>query len=90
MIFCKSNQLVKSFLKSIRAERLNPTFKVKSGTSDMNILGNHFNCPILAYGPGDSKLDHTPNEHLDVAEYEQAITILNFYKAFICIAIDIK
>ena len=33
-------------------------------------------CPILAYGPGDSTLDHTPHEHIDLKEYHQAINVL--------------
>lgn len=73
----KNNDLVKAFLKSIRNNGLKPKFKVKSGTSDMNILGEAFpNIPILAYGPGDSSLDHTPNEHIDLDEYKKAIEIL--------------
>lgn len=51
--------------------------KVKSGTSDMNVVGPAWNCPIVAYGPGDSSLDHTPIEHLDLAQYHQAIAILS-------------
>ena len=34
-------------------------------------------CPIAAYGPGDSTLDHTPNEHISIAEYERAISVLS-------------
>ena len=72
----KNTPLVRAFLQAIRAEGLDPAFKVKSGTSDMNVVGPVWNCPILAYGPGDSSLDHTPNEHLDLAEYQQAIAVL--------------
>ena len=72
----KNTALVRAFLKAVRAEGLGPVFKVKSGTSDMNVVGPAWNCPIVAYGPGDSNLDHTPNEHLDLAEYRQAIRIL--------------
>ena len=72
----KNTPLVRAFLAAIRAEGLEPAFKVKSGTSDMNVVGPVWNCPILAYGPGDSSLDHTPNEHLDLAEYRQAIAVL--------------
>ena len=42
----------------------------------MNIVGPHWNCPILAYGPGDSSLDHTPDEHIDLDEYLRAIDVL--------------
>lgn len=72
----KNTRLVRTFLRAIRAEGLDPTFKVKSGTSDMNVVGPAWNCPILAYGPGDSSLDHTPNEHLDLAEYRRSISVL--------------
>lgn len=72
----KNTPLVRAFLRAIRAEGLDPAFKVKSGTSDMNVVGPAWRCPILAYGPGDSSLDHTPNEHLNLAKYQQAIRIL--------------
>jgi LysW-gamma-L-lysine carboxypeptidase len=42
----------------------------------MNVVGPVWKCPILAYGPGDSTLDHTPHEHLNLVEYQQAIRIL--------------
>ncbi len=51
-------------------------FKKKTGTSDMNVVGPEWNCPIVAYGPGDSTLDHTPNEHLPLEDYERAILVL--------------
>ena len=35
-----------------------------------------WDCPILAYGPGDAELDHTPQEHLDLDEYQRAIGVL--------------
>jgi LysW-gamma-L-lysine carboxypeptidase len=72
----KNTPLVRAFLAAIRAEGLEPAFKVKSGTSDMNVVGPAWGCPILAYGPGDSSLDHTPNEHLDLNEYQRAIAVL--------------
>jgi LysW-gamma-L-lysine carboxypeptidase len=49
---------------------------LKTGTSDMNVAGPVWGCPILAYGPGDSSLDHTPNEHLHLNEYWRAILVL--------------
>ena len=53
-----------------------PKFKVKTGTSDMNVVAPHWDAPMVAYGPGDSGLDHTPFEHLELAEYEKAIEVL--------------
>ncbi len=72
----KSNPLVRAFLSEIRAAGGKPRFVLKTGTADMNIVGPAWNCPILAYGPGDSRLDHTPQEHIDLDEYLKAIAIL--------------
>jgi LysW-gamma-L-lysine carboxypeptidase len=55
-------------------------------TGDMNILGNAMNLPIVTYGPGDGHLDHTPDEHIEVAEYLQAIDV---YKDFLLKLSDI-
>lgn len=72
----KRNALVRAFLQVIRQHDLEPTFKFKTGTSDMNIVGPAWQCPIVAYGPGDSRLDHTPHEHVRVDEYLKSIDIL--------------
>ncbi|WP_372367954.1 [LysW]-lysine hydrolase [Candidatus Uabimicrobium sp. HlEnr_7] len=72
----KNNGLVRSFLKSIRKQNARPRFKTKTGTSDMNSVGPKWQCPIVAYGPGDSALDHTPNEHISVSEYLRAVEVL--------------
>ncbi len=71
----KGNKLVSSFIKAIRWEGGEVKFKLKSGTSDMNIVQN-YKVPMVTYGPGDSSLDHTPDEYLDLDEYEKAIRIL--------------
>ncbi len=72
----KNNALVRAVLAGIRAAGGTPAFTVKTGTADMNIAGPAWKCPIVAYGPGDSALDHTPDEHLDLAEYLRAIQVL--------------
>ncbi len=53
-----------------------PGLVVKTGTSDMNVVGPAWECPILAYGPGDSSLDHTPNEHIWLDEYWHAVLVV--------------
>ena len=68
--------LARAFVDAIRAEKLRPAFKHKSGTADFNIAGPAWNCPIVAYGPGDSDLDHTPNEHVEIAEFERGVRVL--------------
>ena len=82
----KQTPLVRAFLPAIRAAGGNPAFKHKTGTADMNVVGPAWNCPILAYGPGDSKLDHTPNEHLELAEYLRSIAVLRAALAAFCAA----
>ncbi len=72
----KNNPLVRAFLSAIRAAGGEPRFKLKTGTSDMNVVGPAWGCPIVAYGPGDSSLDHTPHEHISLAEYRLAIAVL--------------
>lgn len=72
----KNNPLVRALLKGVRAAGGTPGFLLKTGTSDMNVVGPAWRCPILAYGPGDSALDHTPDEHVALAEYLRAIDVL--------------
>jgi LysW-gamma-L-lysine carboxypeptidase len=72
----KNTALVRAFLAAIREQGGRPGFKVKTGTSDMNVVGPAWQCPILAYGPGDSSLDHTPEEHVGISEYLRAIEVL--------------
>jgi len=72
----KNSPLVRAFLGSIRAASGQPRFKLKTGTSDMNVVGPAWGCPMVAYGPGDSNLDHTPNEHVDIAEFHRGVDIL--------------
>ena len=74
----RNNALVRSFLAGVRSvegtEKLG--FVLKTGTSDMNVVGPVWQCPIVAYGPGDSSLDHTPNEHLSIDEYWKAVQVI--------------
>ncbi|HEX9580462.1 MAG TPA: M20/M25/M40 family metallo-hydrolase [Gemmatimonadales bacterium] len=73
----KSNALVRAFLAGVRGQGGEPRFVVKTGTSDMNLVGRHWpDTPILAYGPGDSALDHTPGEHVSVREYLRSVSVL--------------
>ncbi|HEX7101608.1 MAG TPA: [LysW]-lysine hydrolase [Nitrolancea sp.] len=72
----KRSPLVSAFLAGIRAHDGTPRIKVKTGTSDMNLVGPAWGCPIVAYGPGDSRLDHQSDEHVLVEDVERATEIL--------------
>lgn len=72
----KNNGLIRAFLNALRRFHLNPRFKLKSGTCDMNHLGPIWNVPIVSYGPGDSNLCHSPDEHIDIDDYLKSIEIL--------------
>ena len=72
----KTSPLVPPFLRAIRSEGGTPRFTLKLGTSDMTVVGPAWSCPIVAYGPGDAALDHTPEERLELADYARAIRVL--------------
>jgi len=72
----KNNPLVRSWLRAIRQAGGTPRFVYKTGTSDMNVVGPAWGVPIVAYGPGDSALDHTPEERIHLGEYLRAIEVL--------------
>jgi len=72
----RTTRVARAFLSAIRATGEQPTFKQKTGTSDMNVVGPVWGQNIVAYGPGDASLDHTPNEHINLTEYLHAIDVL--------------
>ena len=72
----RDSVLSRAFRRAIRAQGQQPRFVTKTGTSDMNLVAPVWNCPIVAYGPGDSALDHTPDEHIDLDKYLRAIDVL--------------
>jgi [amino group carrier protein]-lysine/ornithine hydrolase len=72
----KNTPPARALVAAIRAHGGTAGYNVKTGTSDMNVVAPLWKCPIVAYGPGDSNLDHTPDEHVDVNEYLHAIDVL--------------
>jgi LysW-gamma-L-lysine carboxypeptidase len=47
----------------------------KTGTSDINLFAQAQRIPMFAYGPGDSRLDHTNTEHVKISEYLASIEV---------------
>lgn len=72
----RSSPWARAFTRAWRKRGATPRFKRKTGTSDLNVLGPAWRCPIAAYGPGDSTLDHTPEERIEVAELLRAVEVL--------------
>ncbi len=73
----KNSRLVRAFLSAIRSQGGEPRFVYKTGTADLNLVAPAWGCPAAAYGPGDSNLDHTPNEHIHLSEYGRAVDVLS-------------
>ncbi len=72
----KRSLIVRALSWAVRKTTLNyASLKRKTGTGDMNVLGNALKIPVVTYGPGDSRLDHTPNEHIDLQEYLASIQV---------------
>ena len=72
----KDTPLTRAFRVAIRQHGGEPRFKVKTGTADMNVVAPQWAVPMLAYGPGDSALDHTPDENLPLQDYQKAVAVL--------------
>jgi LysW-gamma-L-lysine carboxypeptidase len=69
-------KVARAFRGAIRQQDGDPRLLRKTGTSDMNVFAQHWDCPMVTYGPGDSDLDHAPNEHLGLDEYDKAVAVL--------------
>ena len=69
-------ELARVFRAAIREGGADPRLLRKTGTSDMNVFATEWDCEMVSYGPGDSSLDHTPNEHLPLTEFDNATEVL--------------
>lgn len=72
----RNDPVVRALSNAIRTHGGTPRPKLKTGTSDMNVVAPIWQCPIAAYGPGDSSLDHTPEERLEISEFNRSILVL--------------
>ncbi|MFI6376428.1 [LysW]-lysine hydrolase [Streptomyces sp. NPDC050546] len=72
----RTDPVVRALTAAIRKRGLRPVPKVKLGSSDMNVVAPHWRVPVAAYGPGDARLDHTDQEHIDLREYRLAVDTL--------------
>ncbi|MBL1286760.1 M20/M25/M40 family metallo-hydrolase [Streptomyces sp. For3] len=73
----RTSSLAKVFSRAFGQAGVRPRFVVKKGTSDMNTLATTWRgVPMVAYGPGDSALDHTDEERIGAEEYRAARSLL--------------
>jgi len=72
-----NSPLVRAFTLGIMdIEHSRPTLIRKTGTGDMNVLGNQWKIPVVTYGPGDPHEAHTIDEKVSIDEYLRGIEIL--------------
>lgn len=55
--------------------KVRPLLIRKTGTGDMNILGNALKMPAVTYGPGDPHSSHTITEKIEIQEYISSIEV---------------
>lgn len=72
----RTTPLHRALGRAIAEEGGRATWKLKTGTADLNIVAPAWECPALAYGPGDAALDHTPDEHIELDEFLKGISVL--------------
>jgi [amino group carrier protein]-lysine/ornithine hydrolase len=72
----RRNPVVRALNAGIRTAGGAPSAKLKTATSDMNILAEVWDGPMATYGPGDSRLDHSDDEHIALADYLRGIVVL--------------
>ncbi|MEJ2260997.1 MAG: M20/M25/M40 family metallo-hydrolase [Nitrosopumilaceae archaeon] len=72
-----NSPIVRAFTLGVMdVEHSRPTLIRKTGTGDMNVIGNQWNIPVVTYGPGDPHEAHTIDEKVSIDEYLRGIEIL--------------
>ncbi|PSP58398.1 acetyl-lysine deacetylase [Halobacteriales archaeon QH_7_66_36] len=67
--------VARAFRAAIRSAGGEPRLLRKTGTSDMNLYAT-WDVPMATYGPGDSDLDHAPDERLPLPELDRATAVV--------------
>lgn len=69
--------LLRAFQRSILKElSTRPIMTHKTGTGDMNTMAHRMGIACVTYGPGDSRLEHTDGEYVEVDDYLNSIRVI--------------
>ena len=72
-----NSPLVRAFTLGVMdVEHSRPMLIRKTGTGDMNVIGNRLSIPVVTYGPGDPHQAHTIDEKVSIDEYLRGIEVL--------------
>jgi len=72
-----NSPLVRAFTLGImEVEHSRPMLIRKTGTGDMNVIGNQLKIPVVTYGPGDPHASHTIDEKVSMDEFLRGIEVL--------------
>ncbi|MFD1513833.1 [LysW]-lysine hydrolase [Halomarina rubra] len=69
-------EVARAFRVAIREADGDPRLLRKTGTADVNLYAEAWDCPMATYGPGDSALDHAPDERLSLTEFDRSVAVL--------------
>jgi [amino group carrier protein]-lysine/ornithine hydrolase len=73
-----SSPLVRALSLSILdVRKKHPTLLRKTGTGDMNILGNALKIPVITFGPGNPHASHSADERVKIEEFVSSIEVFN-------------
>ena len=72
-----NSSLVRSLTLSVLdVEKKRPMLIRKTGTGDMNVIGNQLKIPVVTFGPGNPHAAHTIDEKISIDEYLRGIEVL--------------
>lgn len=72
----RSTAVARALARAISAAGGRPRYTTKTGTSDLNVVLPAWGCAAAVYGPGDSSLDHTARESIDIGELRRGADVL--------------
>ena len=72
----RGNRVARGLARAIAAQGVRPRYTSKTGTCDLNVVWPAWRCDAAVYGPGDSSLDHTPHESIDIDDLRRGTAVL--------------